>query len=101
MWRGPQGVEGGGLRRIVAAVAQLGELLCLAPAHLRVHAQGRDRRLLLALEFVDADDDAPLLLQLALIGLGSLLDLTLDVALLHDAHTAAARINRLAVRPAA
>src|SRR5258708_13401383 len=58
--RGPQGVEGGSHRRIVAAVAQLGELLCLAPPPPRVHAQGPGRRVPLSSRFVSSYDHTPL-----------------------------------------
>ena len=55
--------------------------------------------LLRLLEAVDADDDALLILQLALVAVGGLLDLALDVALLDGAHAAAERVDLLDVLP--
>ena len=55
--------------------------------------QCRDGRLLRLLEAIDADDDLLLLVQFALVAVGRLLDLALDVALLDGAHAAAERVD--------
>src|SRR5690348_1023035 len=88
-----EGGEGGSDSGVVAAGAQLRQLCRLAPAHFGVHTQDRRMHLFLALEAVDADDDAPLLVQRALVLVGRLFDLALDVALLDGAHAAAQLIN--------
>src|SRR5579883_2971117 len=78
---------------IVAALAERGYLRRLPLTGLRVHLQDGRLFLVLHLKFVDADNDTPPGIEVALEGVGSLFNLALDVALLDGADAAAEFIN--------